>query len=120
MYVSQFVANSYIVQRDCRSRHRSALPVRTERQRFSLPGVDGYERRRARAMTLLMRYAGLRISDVVTVSRERIKGNRPEKRAVKNSKWIRVELPSAVLAALDLLPPPKAAARGHLGRTSVV
>jgi hypothetical protein len=32
-------------------------------------GRSSYERRRARAMTLLMRYAGLRISDVVTLAR---------------------------------------------------
>jgi integrase len=76
-------------------------------------GRSSYERRRARAMTLLFRHAGLRISDVVTLSREHISGNRLEKRAVKNNKWIRVELPSAVLEALDLLPPPKAAARGN-------
>lgn len=73
-------------------------------------GRSNYERRRARAMTLLMRYAGLRISDVVTLAREHIKGNRLEKRAVKNKKWIRLELPPTVLEALDLLPSPKAAA----------
>ena len=39
-------------------------------------GRSSYERRRARAMTLLMRHAGLRISDVVTLSREHIRGNR--------------------------------------------
>lgn len=39
-----------------------------------------------------------------------IRGNRLEKRAVKNNKWIRLELPSAVVEALDLLPAPKAAA----------
>ena len=76
-------------------------------------GRSSYERRRARAMTLLMRHAGLRISDVVTLSREHIRGNRLEKRAVKNNKWIRVELPSAVLEALDLLPLPKATAAGN-------
>jgi integrase len=74
-------------------------------------GKSSYERRRARAMTLLMRYAGLRLSDVVTFSREHIKGRRIEKRAVKNKKWIRVELHPVVVEALDLLPPPKAAAR---------
>jgi integrase/recombinase XerC len=72
-------------------------------------GKGSYERRRARAMTLVMRYAGLRISDVVTLSREHIKNRRLEKRAVKNKKWIRVELPSAVIDALEVLPPPKAA-----------
>ena len=56
-------------------------------------GRNSYERLRARALTLLMRYAGLRISDVVTLLREHIQGNRLEKRAVKNKKWIRVELP---------------------------
>ena len=33
-------------------------------------------------MTLLMRHAGLRISDVVTISRDHIQGNRLAKRAV--------------------------------------
>jgi site-specific recombinase XerD len=76
-------------------------------------GRTSYERRRARAMTLLMRYAGLRISDVVTLSRDHIRGNRLEKRAVKNNKLIRVVLPEAVLDALEILPPPKAAARDN-------
>src|SRR5580692_3534773 len=55
----------------------------------------------------------LRISNVVTLSREHIKSNRLEKLSVKNHKWIRVELPPAVLEALDLLPPPKAALRDN-------
>jgi len=73
-------------------------------------GRSSYERRRARAMVLLMRYAGLRISDVVTLSREHIQRPYLVKRAVKNNKLIRVELPTAVFDALDVLPPPKAAA----------
>jgi integrase len=56
-----------------------------------------------------MRYAGLRISDVVTLSRDHIKETRLEKRAVKNSRMIRVELPTAVLEALNRLPIPNAA-----------
>jgi site-specific recombinase XerD len=72
-------------------------------------GRNSYERRRARAMVLLMRFAGLRISDVVTLSRDHIRGTRLEKRAVKNHRMIRVELPAVVLTALDLLPQPKAA-----------
>ena len=63
----------------------------------------------ARAMMLLMRYAGLRISDVVTLSREHIRGTRLEKRAVKNQRMIRVELPAVVIEALEMLPHPKAA-----------
>jgi len=73
-------------------------------------GRTSYERRRARAMTLLMRYAGLRISDVVTLSRDHIRGTRLEKRAIKNHQTIRVELPSAVVEALEVLPHPKGAA----------
>lgn len=72
-------------------------------------GRNSYERRRARAMTLLMRYAGLRISDVVTLSRDHMRGTRLEKRAIKNRQMIRVELPSAVIEALEVLPHPKGA-----------
>jgi site-specific recombinase XerD len=72
-------------------------------------GKSSYERRRARAMVLLMRYAGLRISDVVTLSKDHIRGSRLEKRAVKNHRMIRVELPPIVLTALEVLPHPKAA-----------
>jgi integrase len=74
-------------------------------------GRAKYERLRARAMVLLMRYAGLRVSDVVTLSRDHINGNRLEKRAVKNHRMIRVELPPEVLRALEMLPHPKAASR---------
>ncbi len=73
-------------------------------------GRTSYERRRARAMTLLMRYAGLRISDVVTLSPDHVRGTRLEKRAIKNHRMIRVELPSAVIEALEVLPHPKDAA----------
>jgi integrase len=61
-------------------------------------------------MTLLMRYAGLRISDVVTLSRDDVRGPRLEKRAIKNHRMIRVELPGAVIEALEVLPQPKGAA----------
>lgn len=76
-------------------------------------GRTSYERRRAHAMVLLMRYTGLRISDVVTLSRDHIRGTRLEKRAIKNNRWIRVELPPPVLQALELLPHPKAAAQDN-------
>ena len=72
-------------------------------------GRGPYERLRARAMVLLMRFAGLRISDVVTLSREHIHGNYLVKRAVKNGKEIRVELKPFVLQALEATPRPKAA-----------
>jgi len=72
-------------------------------------GLYSYERRRARAMVLLMRYEGLRISDVVTLSQEHIQGNHIVKRAVKNGKLITVALHPDVTKALEALPRPKAA-----------
>jgi integrase len=74
-------------------------------------GRANYERLRARAMVLLMRYAGLRVSDVVTLSRDHIQGRHLVKRAIKNHRPIRVELHPDVLKALDVLPHPKAAAQ---------
>jgi integrase len=58
-----------------------------------------------------MLYAGLRISDVVTLAREHIQGQYLVKRAIKNNKLIGVEFPSSVLEALEVLPVPKAAAK---------
>jgi site-specific recombinase XerD len=51
-------------------------------------GRHSYERLRARAMVLVMRYCGLRISDVVTLSRDHIQGAYVEKRALKNRRLI--------------------------------
>jgi integrase len=70
-----------------------------------------YERLRARARALLMRYTGLRISDVETLSRDHVHGTLLQRRSVKNHRWIRVDLPQVVLEALDRLPPPKGAAK---------
>jgi site-specific recombinase XerD len=72
-------------------------------------GRDSYERLRARAMVLLMRFAGLRISDVVTLSREHVQGTYIVKRAIKNGRKLKIELQPVVLQALDALPHPKAA-----------
>jgi site-specific recombinase XerD len=72
-------------------------------------GRSPYERLRARAMVLLMRFTGIRISDVVTLSREHIQGNYLVKRAVKNQTKLRIELQPIVLQALETLPHPVAA-----------
>jgi len=74
-------------------------------------GRANYERLRARAMVLLMRYVGLRVSDVVTLSRDHVQGRHLVKRAIKNHRLIRVELHPDVLKALEVLPHPKAAAQ---------
>lgn len=74
-------------------------------------GKCSYERLRARAMVLLLRFSGMRISDVVTLSRDHIKGNYIVKRAIKNNALLRIEIPVIVMQALEALPHPKAAAR---------
>lgn len=74
-------------------------------------GRDTYERRRARAMVLLMRFAGLRISDVVTLSRDHVQGEYLQKRAIKNGAKLQILLEPVVLDALEVLPHPKAAPR---------
>lgn len=71
-------------------------------------GKSEYERRRARAMVLLMRYFGLRASDVATLRRDRIKNGHLFVRAVKNSKsvWAPIaEFPDLVFA-LEAVPLP--------------
>jgi len=72
-------------------------------------GRSAYERLRAKAMVLLMRYTGLRISDVVTLDRSHIHGDYLVKRLHKNGRLIRVKLPQEVLEALERLPKPKGA-----------
>jgi len=47
-------------------------------------GKNQYERLRARAMILLMRYYGIRVSDVATLRRDRIRGNQIVLHALKN------------------------------------
>lgn len=74
-------------------------------------GRYSYERLRARAMVLVLRYSGMRIGDVMTLSRDHIQGNYIVKTALKNKKRIQVEVPAAVLDALAKLPQPKAAPR---------
>lgn len=74
-------------------------------------GKGSYERLRARAYVLLLRFTGMRISDVVTLSREHIQGGYIVKRAIKNKRWVRIKLEPVVGQALENLPHPKAAAR---------
>jgi len=47
-------------------------------------GKNQYERLRARAMILLRRYYGIRVSDVATLRRDRIRGNQIFLHALKN------------------------------------
>ncbi len=69
-------------------------------------GRRPYERLRARAMVLLLRHTGLRISDVATLRRDRIQDGEIFLHAKKNTGVVKLPLPQEVLDALAVLPPP--------------
>ena len=70
-------------------------------------GRGHYERSRARAMVLLLRYTGLRISDVATLARNRVRNRRIYLRTMKNGKPIFLPIPPVLGDILDALPEPK-------------
>jgi len=72
-------------------------------------GKCAYERLRARAMVLLLRFYGLRVSDVATLRRDRVSGNQIFLHALKNGAAIWLPLYREVKQALDRLPIPQGA-----------
>ena len=71
-------------------------------------GRGRYERSRARAMVLLLRYTGLRISDVATLARDRVRNGRIYLHTMKNGKPIFLPHPSDAHAMFSMrLPEPK-------------
>jgi integrase len=62
-------------------------------------GRNTFERLRVRAILLLLRFAALRISDVATLARDRIRNGKP----------VRLPLHPELRAALDVLPLPRGA-----------
>jgi hypothetical protein len=58
-------------------------------------GRGPYERLRARAMLLLLRYTALRISDVATLGRDRIRNGEIFLRTTKNGKAVKLPVPPA-------------------------
>jgi integrase len=68
-----------------------------------------YERLRARAIVLLLRYTALRISDVATLKRDRLRSGEILVRTTKNGKPVKLPLHSDLQAALDVLPLPRGA-----------
>jgi integrase len=70
-------------------------------------GRGSYERHRARAMVLLLRYTGLRISDVATLARDRVRDDRIFLYTMKNGKPVFLPIPAFLREALDSLPTPK-------------
>ncbi len=72
-------------------------------------GRGPYERLRARAAVLLLRYTALRISDVATLERNRVRGGEIFVRTTKNGKAVRLPVHADLQAALDVLPLPRGA-----------
>src|SRR3954454_16733066 len=70
-------------------------------------GQRPYERLRARAMTLLLRYTALRIGDVALLEKDRIRRGEIYLRTMKNGKVVKLPVPSDLQAALDALPDPR-------------
>ncbi len=58
-------------------------------------------------MILLLRYTGLRISDVATLPRDRVRDNRIHLYTMKNGKPVFLPIPGFLQEALDSLPTPK-------------
>jgi site-specific recombinase XerD len=74
-------------------------------------GRGSYERLRARAMVLLLRYTGLRISDVATLGRDRIQRGQILLHTQKTGGTVFLPIPDELQAALDALPLPRGAGR---------
>jgi len=72
-------------------------------------GRAPYERLRARAAMLLLRFTALRISDVATLEKSRVRDGEIFVRTAKNGKPVRLPVHADLQAALDALPLPRAA-----------
>lgn len=72
-------------------------------------GRGPYERLRARAMVLLLRYTALRISDVATMERNRIQGGQLLLHTQKTGGAVFLPIPKELQAALDAVPLPRGA-----------
>ena len=70
-------------------------------------GSSSYERRRARAMILLLRYAGLRISDVAMLAKDRIRNGQVMLFTQKTGCHVLLPIPKELQDALDSLPLPR-------------
>jgi site-specific recombinase XerD len=70
-------------------------------------GSSAYERLRARAAVLLLRYTALRISDVAMLGRDRLSEDRVCLYTHKNGKPVYLDIPPVLVEALRSLPTPK-------------
>jgi site-specific recombinase XerD len=72
-------------------------------------GNSAYARLRARAMLLLLRYTGLRVSDVATLTRDRIKNGQIFLHTKKTGGMVFLPVPKALEEALEAVPAPRGA-----------
>jgi integrase/recombinase XerC len=72
-------------------------------------GRGPYERLRARAMILLLDNTALRISDIATLERDRVRDGRIVIRTLKTGETVSLPLWTATQTALDALPAPRGA-----------
>jgi site-specific recombinase XerD len=68
-----------------------------------------YERLRARAMILLLRYTALRISDIATLAKDRVRNGEVYLRTMKNGKVVKLPVPAELQKTLDIVPVPRGA-----------
>ncbi len=76
-------------------------------------GRGGYERSRAHAMTLLLRYTALAISDIAMLERARVSGDRILVRRMKSGEHVFLPIRPDLAAALAAVPLPRDA-QGNL------
>ncbi|HLJ13433.1 MAG TPA: site-specific integrase [Bryobacteraceae bacterium] len=72
-------------------------------------GRADYERRRARAMVLLLHHTALRISDVATLARDRVRDGQIFVRTLKTGGMVYLPVPDDLQTALEALPDPRGA-----------
>src|SRR5262249_4557843 len=72
-------------------------------------GRTTYERLRARAIILLLRYTALRISDVATLRLDRVRNGEIFLRTTKKGKPVKLPIHAELQAALKILPLPRGA-----------
>jgi integrase len=73
-------------------------------------GNEPYERLRARALVLMLRYTALRIGDVATLAKDRIRAGEIYLRTTKAGKVVKLPVHPELQAALEVLPEPRGSA----------
>jgi len=76
-----------------------------------LVGRGTYERLRARAMVLLLRHTGLRVGDVATLARDRVRDRRIYLHTLKTGAAVLLPVEPELQTALDALPDPRGAGK---------